>query len=46
MVDKIKAWICKHFEHKWKIVPTNDYHSHTWKCERCGETQVISNKRY
>ena len=40
-----KNLICKYFGHKWEPVKTNDYFSQTWKCKRCGKTQVISRKR-
>lgn len=46
MKKKFESWLCKKLGHKWNIVPTNDYHSKTWRCSRCGETQVISDKRY
>lgn len=46
MEKVLKELLCKWFDHKWKIVPTNDYHSKTYRCERCGKTEVISDKRY
>ena len=45
MVEKIKVLLCKYFGHKWKVESTKDYHSRTWKCERCGKTQIISDGR-